>query len=433
VVDRELVVSKCARVLIPFIALLYFVNYIDRVNVGFAALTMNKDLAFSPAQYGRGAGIFFLGYLLFQIPANLVLVRLGARRWIFLIMALWGAISTATAFVQTPVGFYAVRFLLGVAEAGFFPGMVMYLTYWFPQSYRARFIAGFMIAIPFAFVVGAPLSGFILQMEGVLSLHGWQWLFLIEGLPAFLLAFVVLKFLPDGPGDAPWLTGEERTEISSRLAADASSLTHELWPALLDPRVWALGLIYFGINFGRYGVELWLPQIIQGMGYSNLATTFVVAVPYGLGILAMIYWGRLSDVKGERIWHVALPSLAAAAGCVIASFATSDTVVLFALGAVVVGLLAVQGPFFSLPSSYLAGTAAAGGIGLINTLGTGAGGLFGPIVIGILKQQSGSYGSSMAVLALALVGSASIALLLGRLKGRSGGDSRVTGRLGRQP
>ena len=418
-IDRELVVSKCARALIPFIALLYFVNYIDRVNVSFAALTMNKDLAFSPAVYGLGAGIFFWGYLLFQIPANVVLVRLGARRWIFLIMAVWGAISTATAFVQTPAGFYAVRFLLGVAEAGFFPGMVMYLTYWFPQSYRARFIAGFMIAIPLAFVVGAPISGFILQMEGVLSLHGWQWLFLLEGFPAFLLSFVVLKFLPDGPADAPWLTSDERADISARLAADASSLNQEFWPALLDPRVWALGFIYFGINFGRYGVELWLPQIIQGMGFSILATTFVVAVPYGLGIAAMIYWGRLSDLKGERIWHVALPSLAAAAGCAIASFATNDAVVLLALGTVVISLLAVQGPFFSLPSVYLAGTAAAGGIGLVNTLGTGAGGLLGPAVIGALKQQSGSYGSSMAVLALGLLGSASIALLLGRLKGRT--------------
>src|SRR6185503_16058339 len=197
--DQERVFAKCARWLVPFIALLYFINYVDRVNVGFAALTMNRDLGFSPSVYGLGAGIFFWGYLLFQVPANFVLVHVGARRWIFAIMAIWGTISAANAFVQGPLSFYALRFLLGVAEAGFFPGMVLYLTYWFPQSYRARFIAGFMAAIPLAFVVGGPLSGFIMRLEGVWSLHGWQWLFLLEGLPALLLAFVVLRFLPDGP------------------------------------------------------------------------------------------------------------------------------------------------------------------------------------------------------------------------------------------
>jgi ACS family tartrate transporter-like MFS transporter len=402
-------------VLIPFIAVLYFVNYVDRVNVSFAALTMNKDLQFSPSVYGLGAGIFFWGYLLFQIPANAVLVRVGARRWIFSIMLVWGALSTATAFVQSPVSFYAIRFLLGVAEAGFFPGMVMYLTYWFPQSYRARFIAGFMIAIPLAFVLGAPLSGLILQLDGAFSLHGWQWLFLIEGLPAFILSFVVLRFLPNGPVDAPWLNSDEKQEISSRLAADSGALTQEFFPALIDPRVWALGFVYFGINFGRYGVELWLPQIIQGMGVANLATTFVVAVPYAIGMAAMIYWGRLSDLRGERIWHVALPSLTAAAGCLVASFAQIDIVVLLALGVVVISLLAVQGPFFSLPSSYLSGSAAAAGIGLVNTLGTGAGGLLGPSVIGLLKERSGTYGSSMAVLAVGLLFSALVVLALGRM------------------
>jgi len=412
---QDKVFAKCARVLVPFIALLYFVNYVDRVNVSFAALTMNKDLQFSPSVYGLGAGIFFASYMIFQIPANAVLVRLGARRWIFALMLVWGAVSTATAFVRSPESFYAIRFTLGVAEAGFFPGMVMYLTYWFPQSYRARFIAGFMIAIPLAFVLGAPLSGLILQMDGTFSLHGWQWLFLIEGLPAFILSFVVLKFLPDGPADATWLNSEEKQAISSHLAADSGALEQDFVSALIDPRVWALGFVYFGINFGRYGVELWLPQIIQGMGVANLTTTFVVAVPYAAGMAAMIYWGRLSDVRGERIWHVALPSLTAAAGCLVASFAQIDIVVLLALGVVVVSLLAVQGPFFSLPSSYLAGSAAAAGIGLVNTLGTGAGGLLGPYVIGRLKEQSGTYGSSMAVLAVGLLFSALVVLALGRM------------------
>jgi len=412
--ENDQVFAKSARILIPFIALLYFINYVDRVNLSFAALTMNQDLGFTPSVYGRGAGIFFFGYLLFQIPANAVLVRLGARRWIFSIMLVWGVLSMATAFVQTPLSFYTVRFLLGIAEAGFFPGMVLYLTYWFPQGYRARLIAGFMIAIPLAFVLGAPLSGLLLQLDGALSLHGWQWLFLTEGLPAFVLSFVVIKFLPDGPSDAPWLSSEEKSEISSRLRSEASTLTQEFWPALLDPRVWALGLIYFGINFGRYGVEFWLPQIVRGVGFSILATTFVVAVPYGLGMLAMVYWGRLSDVKRERIWHVALPSLTAATGCAVSAATQNDVAVLLSLFAVVISLLAVQGPFFSLPSTYLAGSAAAGGIALVNTLGTGMGGYLGPLIIGELKERSGTYGSSMAVLAVGLLLSCLIALGLGR-------------------
>jgi ACS family tartrate transporter-like MFS transporter len=225
-----------------------------------------------------------------------------------------------------------------------------------------------------AFVIGGPLSGVILSLDGVLSLHGWQWLFVIEGLPAFFLAFVVLAFLPDGPATASWLSGEEKNAISTRLAGDSASLDHRFLPALLDPRVLALGLIYFGVNFGRYGVELWLPQIVQGMGVSNLATGFVVALPYALGMAAMIFWGRSSDRRGERIWHVALPALAAAAACAIASFAQNDLLVFVSLATVVVSLLAIQGPFFSLPSSYLTGAAAAGGIALINTLGTGLGG-----------------------------------------------------------
>jgi ACS family tartrate transporter-like MFS transporter len=412
--EQDQIFAKCARRLIPFIAVLYFVNYVDRVNVSFAALTMNRDLGFSPSIYGLGAGIFFWGYLLFQIPANAVLVRVGARRWMFSIMAVWGAISAANAFVRGPETFYALRFLLGVAEAGFFPGMVLYLTYWFPQSYRARFIAGFMIAIPLAFVIGGPLSGAILSLDGVLSLHGWQWLFVIEGLPAFFLAFVVLAFLPDGPATASWLSDEEKNAISTRLAGDSASLDHRFLPALLDPRVLALGLIYFGVNFGRYGVELWLPQIVQGMGVSNLATGFVVALPYALGMAAMIFWGRSSDRRGERIWHVALPALTAAAACAVASFAQNDLLVFVSLAAVVISLLAVQGPFFSLPSSYLSGAAAAGGIALINTLGTGLGGLLGPYVIGRLKESTGGYGSSMAALALGLLLSALIALALGR-------------------
>jgi ACS family tartrate transporter-like MFS transporter len=424
--EQATVFARCARRLVPLILILYLVNYLDRVNVGFAALTMNRDMSFSPSVYGLGASLFFGGYLLFQIPANVVLERVGARRWIFSIMAVWGVLSMATAFMQGPRSFYLLRFCLGVAEAGFFPGMVLYLTYWFPQSYRARFVASFMTAIPMAFVIGAPVSGFILKMEGVLSLHGWQWLFLIEGLPAFVLAFIVLRFMPDGPANAPWLTDEEKNRVSARLAEENAVLPCDFWSAF-DLRVLALGVVYFGINFGRYGVELWLPQIVQGTGFSNLATSFIVALPYGLGIVAMILWGLRSDRKGERIWHVALPCLSAAIGCTLAGILQNDILVLASLGAVVVSLLAVQGPFFSLPSAYLSGTAVASGIGLVNMLGTGMGGLLGPYIMGVLKESTGGYASGMAVLALALILSAVVALAAGRAREAASLKPRANG------
>jgi ACS family tartrate transporter-like MFS transporter len=294
--------------------------------------------------------------------------------------------------------------------------MVLYLTYWFPQSYRARFVAAFMTAIPMAFVIGGPISGFLLQMEGVLSLHGWQWLFVVEGLPAFLLSFVVLRLMPDRPATASWLSEEEKSRISTRLAQESSTLPSAFWPALFDPRVIALGIVYFGINFGRYGVELWLPQIVQGTGFSTLATSFIVAIPYGVGIVAMILWGLRSDRRGERVWHVALPCLSAGIGCTLAGILHNDFLVLASLAAVIVSLLAVQGPFFSLPSSYLSGTAVAGGIGLVNMLGTGMGGLLGPSIMGYLKEHTGGYGSGMAVLALALFASAGVVLASARMR-----------------
>jgi ACS family tartrate transporter-like MFS transporter len=388
------------------------VSYIDRVNVGFAALTMNKDLGFSPAIYGFGAGIFFVGYSLFQVPANVILDRVGARRWVFYILATWGVISAACALVQGPASFYALRFLLGMAEAGCYPGMIFYLTLWFPQAYRGRFTAGFIAAIPLAFVIGAPLSGLILRMDGVAGFHGWQWLFLVEGLPAFLLAFAVRKFLPDGPANASWLTGNEKRTIAARLAAEGTVKHRDLWPALRDLRVLALSLVYLGITTASYGYQLWLPQIAQGMGFSNLTTGFVVALPFLVSIPAMILWGRSSDVRGERIWHVALPMLLAASGFTVASLAQSDLLVLTGLTFAAVGLLAANGPFFSLLSSFLGGTAAAGGIALVIAIAN-LGGFLGPYFIGVVKEQTGGYAASMAALALAVVAAAAIALALG--------------------
>ncbi|HEX3486836.1 MAG TPA: MFS transporter [Micropepsaceae bacterium] len=418
---EERVFAKCAWRLIPFMVTLYVVNFLDRVNVGFAALTMNKDLGFSPAVFGFGAGLFFVGYFLCQIPANLILQRLGARRWIFCILAVWGVISMANAAVQGPSSFYVLRFLLGVAEAGFFPGMIFYLTLWFPRSYRARFTAGFMTAVPLANIIGAPVSGLILGMNGTSQLAGWQWLFLLEGLPAVILAFAVLRFLPDGPAAAPWLTGQEKETIAVRIAAEDSRTHHRLRRALRDPRVLALCPVGLGLSFGNYGVGLWLPQIVKGMGFTNLATGLVVAVPSIAGMIAMILWGRSSDRHGERVKHVAGAAALAAGSLVVASIAGSNLVILVALTFATIGIYAALPTFYSVPSMFLSGTAAAGGIALVNTFGTGLGGFLGPTIVGLLKQDTGGYAAGMLALALGLTVSATILLTMAN-RGKTVGE-----------
>ncbi len=411
--EQDQVFTKCAWRLIPFMGLLYLVNYIDRTNAGFAALTMNKDLGFSSVVFGFGAGIFFIGYSLFQVPANVLLERIGARRWIFSIMAAWGFLAAANALVQTPISFYVVRFFLGVAEAGFTPGMFLYLTYWFPRGYLARVTAQFLVALPLSFVVGGPLSSFILGMDGMTGLHGWQWLFLMEGLPAFLLAFAVLKFLPDGPPHASWLTNAEKETIAGRLAAEKPAGRPDFWPALRDPRIIALGIANFAFSVAAYGIYLWLPQIVRAMGFSNTATGFVVASCFVAAIPAMILCGRSSSRRGERIWHVALPWLLTASCLAVASLAHSNAIMLAAL---VIGLaanFAAFGAFFSLPSTFLRGTAAAGGLGLFCTFGN-FGGFFGPALTGVLVQGSGSYRTGFAADAIGFAVAALIVIAVGR-------------------
>ncbi|HXS06282.1 MAG TPA: MFS transporter [Rhizomicrobium sp.] len=417
--DQEPVFLKCAWRLLPLMMLLYFFNITDRVNVGFAALTMNHDLNFSPAVYGFGAGAFFLGYALFQVPANAILERVGARRWIFLILLVWGALSASNAAVHNAAQFYTVRVLLGIVEAGFFPGMILYLTYWFTKSFSARLVALFMAAVPAANVVGAPLSSLILGLNGVGHLAGWQWLFVIEGIPTMLLAFVVLKVLPDGPRDAPWLDDEERGIIAARLASDDTSEHRSFWPALRDPRVYALGVVYFGYSIAFYGVGLWMPQIVQGMGVSNLMTGFVIAPAYLVAMIGMILWSRSSDKRGERVWHVALPALLMMTAFLVGSLVHDNLVIFLALSLVLVGSMALQGPFWVLPSTFLGGAAAAGGIALINTMGTAAGGFAGPYILGLLKQATGGYAAGMAVLAVGPLLTAGIVLILGRAARRA--------------
>jgi ACS family tartrate transporter-like MFS transporter len=405
--------GRCAWRLIPFMVVLYTFAWLDRVNVGFAALTMNRDLDFSPTVFGLGAGVFFLGYFLFQVPANLLLAQIGARRWITYIVMTWGVLSAAGALVQNPATFYLLRFLLGIAEAGFVPGMIFYLTLWFPHKYRARFTAGFMAAIPLSYIIGAPISTLILELDGSAGLRGWQWLFLLEGLPVCALALLVPTLMPDRPSDARWLNEQEKAMISARLATEDAAKRSDVWLALQDSRVLVLCLVSFGIGFGSTGVTLWLPQILQSMGYTNSSIGPLLAVLGLLGMIAMFAWGHSSDRRSERIWHVSLPLFLASAALIAASLPSTEMISLIAVSLILIGLLAIDGPFFALPSSFLGGAAVAGGIALINAIGS-LGAFLGPLAIGLLRDRTGGYSSGMIALAIALIFAATAVLALGR-------------------
>lgn len=392
--------------LIPFLMLCYFVAYLDRVNVGFAQLQMKSDLQFSDAVYGFGAGIFFLGYFLFEVPSNLVLHRVGARIWIARIMITWGLISALTMFIQTPTMFYVARFLLGLAEAGFFPGIILYLTYWYPAARRSQMTAWFMSAVALSGLIGGPVSGWILHtFHGHSGLAGWQWLFLLEGAPAVVLGVVVLLFLDNGIAQARWLTEAEKALLQDRIAGEAQTKTHvSALQAMASPRVWLLALVYFSVVMGLYGLGFWLPLLFKTTGVSDpLTIGWLVAVPYGVSIVAMILVGRHSDAKRERRWHVAIPALLGAAGLLLSTLWTDNT-----LGAVLTltlatcGIMTVLPLFWSLPTAFLTGTAAAAGIALINALGNLAG-FFGPSIVGWVKQATHSTNGGILVLAAFMV------------------------------
>ncbi len=411
-------IAKAARRLLPFLCLCYAVNFLDRVNVGFAALSMNADLGFSPSVFGTGAGIFFVGYLLFEVPSNLALQRFGARMWIARIMVSWGIIAVAMALVSGERSFYAMRFLLGVAEAGFFPGIILYLTYWFPAREWARIVSLFMAAVPLATMVGAPISGALLELHGFAGLKGWQWLFIIEGLPAILLGIVAFLFLDDRPEQAQWLLREER-EALSRVLADEAATTretgyHALGDALTKPRVLVLALIYFCIVIGLYGIGFWMPQVIQTFGLSPLRIGFLTAIPYALASIGMVLAGAHSDATGERIWHIALPLLAGAAAFAWSATALPLPLTIVALSLAAVGIYAAIGMFWSVPTAILTGTGAAAGLALVNAVGN-LGGLAGPAIIGVLKQAKGDFTLALLFLAGALAAGACITLLFGRV------------------
>ena len=404
--------------LIPFLFLLYIVAYLDRVNVGFAAIDMNRDLGFSAAVYGMGSGIFFLSYTLLEVPSNLMLTRFGPRIWIARIMFTWGVFSTAMIFVNGTVAFYVLRFLLGAAEAGFFPGIIFYLTHWFPARERARAVGLFMTATAMAGVIGAPISSALLQFDGAFGLKGWQWLFLIEGLPAMLLAPVVLMTMTERPADATWLTTDEREWLSREMAAEQAHTANAhvtLRDALLSARLWIVSVPYLCIVIAFYGVSFWLPQIVQAnSGLGSATVVLLSAIPYAAATIGLVVVGASSDRFVERRWHVAVPCLIGAAGFVLTVIAPQTlAVALAALSIAAFGIWGTLGPFWTLPTAFLRGTAAAGGIALVNSVGN-VGGFIGPILVGWIRESTGQFAPGLLTLAGILVLGAVVVLTMPR-------------------
>ncbi|HET9594304.1 MAG TPA: MFS transporter [Anaeromyxobacteraceae bacterium] len=407
--------------IVPFICLLYFVAFIDRVNIGFAALTMNRDVGLSPAAFGFGAGIFFVGYFLFEVPSNLVLEKVGARLWIARVMVTWGLVSGAMAFVKGPVSFYVLRFLLGAAEAGFFPGIILYLSYWFPARHRAGVTALFMAAAPVSTALGSPVSAALLELHGVLGLAGWQWMFVVEAVPAVILGVVTFFFMTDRPARARWLPEDERAwlvrTMDAEVAQRSGHASHSPWRGLVDPRVLALSLVYFGTSAGLYTLGIWSPQIIKQLGVSSMTVGFLNMVPPTASVVAMVLWARHSDRSGERSWHVVGACLLASASLVLAGRSGAALVpVMAALTLVNIGISCAKPPLWSMPTLFLSGSAAAAGIATINSIGN-LGGFVGPTMIGWIKQQTGSFAGGLYFVAGLLVVSAAVTLLLARRAG----------------
>ena len=407
------VVAKLTWRLVPFLFVLYIVAYLDRINVGFAALQMQKQLHFNDAVYGLGAGIFFAGYFVFQVPSNLVLQRVGAKRWIAVLMMTWGVISSSMIFVTSPRSFYVIRFLLGAAEAGFYPGVILYLRNWFPVSARARTVARFMSAAPLSGVIGGPISGALLNWHGRGGLTGWQWLFLMEGLPAILLGAVVLIYLTNRPEDAHWLTDDQRAWLLERLEKEAGSSAGTrsgTFVAFRTAAIWALAFVYFGLNTVSYGVSMWLPNLIHSVsGVSNVVIGFLSAIPYLAAVIVMIWVGLHSDRSGERRWHTALPAFAGAAALGVAAYSSSLAVSIAAISVAVLGVFSMVAPFWTMPTSLLSGTAVAVGIALINSVGN-LGGFFGPYIIGWLRTMTGNFRGGLLVVGTVLATSGLVVL-----------------------
>ena len=412
--ETENLYKRIAWKILPLLFVSYIVAYLDRVNIGFAALRMQQDLSFSDAVYGLGAGIFFAGYVLFEVPSNLLLTKIGARKTIMRIMICWGLVSSAMMFVQTPMQFYIARFLLGAFEAGFFPGIILYLTYWFPARMRGGIIAIFMSAIAIAGVVGGPLSGWIMShMDGVNGWHGWQWMFLIEGLPAVVLGIVAGLMLIDGPSKASWLSDRERAQITEDIKSPTDqSGRHSMKDAIRDPRIYALAAVYFAVASGIYVLGFWLPGKVKGYGIADpFHIGLLTAIPYLASTIGMIVISRHSDATGERRWHLATCMVISATALVASTFFATNLIIgLACLTVAAVGVFAAMPVFWTIPTRYLSGTAAAGGIALINSLAL-IGGFVSPTVIGSIKAQTGSTDIGLYVFAGVLIAGAALLLM----------------------
>jgi ACS family tartrate transporter-like MFS transporter len=398
--------------ILPLLFAGYFMAYIDRVNVGFAALTMNKALGLSSAQYGFAAGLFFLSYFLFEVPSNLILNRVGARTWIARIMISWAIVSGLNAFVVGPNSFYLVRFLLGLAEAGFFPGLLFFLTLWYPARYRSRIISMLMVSTPFSIIVGSLVSTPILTLDGVWGLAGWQWLFVLQALPTLLLGLAILAWLPDGPAAASWLSPAEREQVSAQLALERAQRErvrhYSVGVALRSGTVWALALGGFGINAAAYGLILFLPQIVKGFGVGATMTGVVTAIPFAVAGLCMIPWARHSDATGERNLHACVAAALSGVALIVSIFVTNPVALLLLITLGVAGVFCFVPVFWAFPAAMLSGTAAAGGIALINAVAN-LSGFLGPFAMGWIKDSTGSFVVGVVVIGFGPILSAIVA------------------------
>ncbi|HEX8887240.1 MAG TPA: MFS transporter [Noviherbaspirillum sp.] len=402
--------------LVPFLMLCYFFALLDRVNVGFAALQMNKDLGLSPAVFGLGSSLFFVAYFLVEVPSNLALEKFGARRWIARIMITWGIISAGMAFVVGPYSLYGMRLLLGAAEAGFFPGVLLFLTYWFPAAYRARIVATFMVSVPVASFIGSPVSAFLLELNGLLGLKGWQWLFILEAIPTVLLGLACLHVLTDRPANAKWLTAEQRAWLSGRIEADGgkkAAIGHmSIWQLLCNKYFLIMAMVCSGASATGTALSIWQPQILTSFGLTNLETGFLNSVPYGVASVLMIFWGRHSDRTSERRWHTAL-ALGFIAGGLGALALTADKLAptVMMLSCALIGAYSFKGPFWALSSTWLSPRAAAAGLAGINAIANLVGG--GAIsLVGMIKESTGSFSFALLPLVLlTLTGAISVMLM----------------------
>lgn len=413
---------KVSLRLLPFMFVLYIMSYLDRINVSFAGLQMNQELGFTDTVFGFGLGIFFVGYFIFGIPSNMMVAKIGASKWISGIMIVWGAISVAMALVKDEQTFYLMRFFLGVAEAGFFPGMILYLTYWFPKRERGLAIARFMTAIPVAGVLGGIVASQLLAMHGLYGLAGWKWLFIITGAPSILLGFMVCSYLTDRPESAKWLNDTEKRTLLDSLAADRSTEQHactSVSSVFTNKKVWLFALIYFCLTVGMYGFQLWLPQIIHAFGgLSDSQTALLSAIPAVFQALGMVIIAWNSDRLGERRWHVGGCTALAAVALVVSSLVHDPVLSMCALSIAAFGIWGTVGPFWSLPTASLSPGAAAAGIALINSVGN-LGGFAGPYIVGLIKSATNSFACALGAMALSLI----MAGVLALVATRAGADS----------